>query len=302
MRVALIAPKNSPEERAWLGSFFPFPVEEYRPRKIYDVVLFWNLSPEIERIRMRSDALLCAIGIEPEWLWPHNYNPDLIQHLDFYSSYKTFADERFRGTFHPFVYFAAPEADIRLSFQQAMTAERTHDFIQFARHDPNIRRQIGEVLKNTKSVLAGPLFDNPVGNKVSLQQSCRFEFITENVINDWYMTEKVPESLMAGCVPIYYGCTRAAEVVDPDLFVDMNRFGPFDGDQGIRKVIDYCLRPGVYEEYAGRIRERAEEILVKNFSLEHTVVEPIARFLAPFNAEGFTARKKGFGRAWGGRR
>lgn len=302
MRAALIAPKNKPEERAWLGSYFSFPLEEYRAHRTYDVVLFWNLSPEIRRIASRSTTLLCGIGVEPEWLWPHNYDPELIQHLHYYSAYRCFADEGFRGTFHPFVYFAAGAATIRRSFAEALLNERTHDFILFARHDPNIRGLIGACLKNRKAILVGPLFDYPVKDKLTLQRSCRFELITENVINDWYMTEKLPEALMAGCVPVYLGCTRVAEKVDQDLFIDLSRFGPPDTPVTVNAALDYCLLPGVYERYAEAIRRAGADYLEDRFSVENTVVRPVEEFLAPYRSSGFRARRNVFRFGMGRRR
>ena len=297
MRVALIAPKNTLDEQTWLGSFFSFSVEEYHPRQKYDAVIFWNLTPEIKRIRSRFNTLLCGIGVEPEWLWPYNYDPDLIQHLSFYSAYKNFADDCFCGTFHPFVYFAANAEKIHQSFTEALQKDRPYDFIQFARHDPNIRELIGECLKDRNAILAGPLFDNPVTDKLALQRNCRFELITENVINDWYMTEKLPEALMAGCVPVYLGCACVSKKVDPDLFVDLNRFGSPESPETVNAALDYCLAPGVYECFFENIRRAGADYIVERFSLENTVVRPIEEFLAPFFTDDFKARRSCFMKA-----
>ena len=294
MRVALLAPKNTPQERAWLASHFPFTVEDYRRWQLYDAVIFWNLTPEAARIKSRADTLVCGVGVEPPQLWGHNYDPDLLRHCDYYSSYRNFADERFRGLYRRFVYFADSAERIRSVFRAAVEAKRSRDFVVFARHDPNIRRRIGEVLQGQQAVLAGPLFGRLVADKAAVQQSCRFEFITENAITDWYLTEKLPQSLMAGCVPVYYGCRRAADVLDPDLFIDMHAFGHPEEPAVLEAVVRHCLAPGTYETYFERIRRTGEQVLTEKFSLEKTVVDPIAGFIRQRLAEGVRPRRNGF--------
>ena len=294
MRIALIAPKNTVRERAWLASFFPFAVEEYRRTRIYDAVIFWNLTPEVVRIKARANTRVCAVGVEPEWLWPHNYDSDLLQHCDFYCSYGNFADGRFKGVFRPFVYFADSEERIRAVFRKAIAAERPMDFALFARHDPNIRKRIGEALRNRNAVLAGPLFNCPVVDKVAVQQRARFEFITENSINDWYLTEKLPQSLMAGCVPVYYGCTRAGEVLDPGLFIDLSSFGNPEEPAVLDAAVRHCLTPGTYERHFERIRQVGEEMLVQKFSLEKTLVQPVADFIGQATSGEFRLKRKWF--------
>lgn len=294
MRIALIAPKNTPQERAWLASYFPFGVEEYRRWRLYDAVIFWNLTDEVARIKSRANTLVCAVGVEPEWLWPRNYNPDFLRHCDFYSSYRNFADDRFQGAFHPFVYFADPAEKIRRVFRAAIAAERPNDFVVFARHDPNIRRRIGEALGGQKAVLVGRLFGHHVADKAAVQQSCRYEFITENVINDWYMTEKLPQSLMAGCVPVYYGCRRAGDVLDSSFFIDMHAFGNPEDPGVLDAVVRHCLAPGTYEAYFDQIRRTGEQVLTEKYSLEKTVVGPIAEFIQRQAANGFRPRRRRF--------
>jgi hypothetical protein len=294
VKIGFIAPKNSPQERAWLASFFPFPVEEYQRGRLYDAVIFWNLTPEAARIKAVANTLVCAVGVEPDWLWPANYDPELLRHCDYYSAYRNFADARFKGVFRRFVYFADSEERIRSIFRQAIQTERLHDFVLFARHDPNIRRRIGEALRGQKAVLAGPLFNQPVADKAALQRTCRFEFITENAINDWYMSEKLPQSIVAGCVPVYHGCTRAGERVDPSLFIDLRAFGDPEAPSTLDAVVRHCLAGGTYERYFGRIQQVGERYLTESFSLEKNLVQPLADFIHHAVSMGFHPRRRWF--------
>lgn len=292
MRVAVLGHKNTDSELQWLASFLPFPVEVYQARNIYDLVLCWNVSPEVIRIKRRADTLICGFGVEPDHLWPQNYDPELLQHLDLYCSYRNFADSRFRGQFAPFTYFADGAKQIRQAYSHSAVSEREHDFVIFARHDPNIRRDIGSSLSGRNALLLGPLFGRPLADKHELQQRCKFEFITENTVNDWYMTEKLPQSLVSGCVPIYYGCRDAPLKVDKHLFVDPWQFGDLRHAEVRRDVIEYCLSPGVYEQYTQRIRAVGEDYLVEKFSVERTFVDPIVGFLRDRGLMDFRATKR----------
>lgn len=296
MRIALIAPKNTTKECAWLTSFFSFPIEEYQRQQIYDAVLFWNLTPEIIRIKQQANTRVLAVCVEPEWLWPHNYDTSLLKLCDFYCAYHNFADQRFQGVFHRFVYFADSVEQIQAVFRKAIVQERPNDFVLFARHDPNIRNKISEALKGRNAVLAGQLFNHPVADKAAVQQCCRFEFITENSINDWYLTEKLPQSIMAGCVPVYYGCRRAHEVLDPELFIDLHAFGNPEDTAVLGAAIQHCLTPGIYERYFDRIREVGEAVLFDKFSLEKTLVEPVSDFLKQTAVDGLLKKKNWFWR------
>lgn len=292
MRVALIAPKNTQQERSWLGSFFPFPVEEYRRGRIYDAVIFWNFTREVEHIRASANTLICGFGVEPAL--SENYDASLLQYCDFYCAYENFADRRFTGVFHPFVYFADPAEKIRTTFRSAVASERDVTSVLFARHDPNVRLKIATIIREQGGLAIGPLFGCESPDKIPLQRRCRYEWITENRITDWYLSEKLPQSLMAACVPVYYGCRRVREKVDPGLFVDLSEFGDPEKIETIRRAAYFCNRPDVYETYRQRIQTVGEEYLVENFSLEKTVADPLSAFITTRIKNGFHVRKKNF--------
>jgi hypothetical protein len=212
--------------------------------------------------------------------------------------YRNFAGPGFRGEFATFHFFADREDSLRTRFRAHIDAPRTHDFILFARHDPNHRRAIAERLAAHDALLLGPLFGNTVGDKLEEQRHCRFEWITENEINGYYFSEKVPQALAAGCVPVYFGCTSARDHVEPDLYVDVHEFGDPADPAVIDRVIEHCLSPGVYEKMHAAIRARAEALLISRFSIESALVRPVAERIERWSAEGFRARREPWWRRW----
>lgn len=63
------------------------------------------------------------------------------------------------------------------------------------------------------------------GSKLDLLPHYRFTIAYENCLNDCgYITEKLFDGLLAGCVPVYLGNHRIERLVPPDAFVDARRF------------------------------------------------------------------------------
>ena len=53
----------------------------------------------------------------------------------------------------------------------------------------------------------------------------RFAICFENTVFPGYLTEKLFDCLLAGCIPIYWGDPAVAELIPPACFVDYRRFG-----------------------------------------------------------------------------
>lgn len=67
-----------------------------------------------------------------------------------------------------------------------------------------------------------------VDNKYNLL--CRYEFALcfENCIYPGYITEKIFDCFMAGCIPVYYGAPDIERFIPENLFIDMRSFKNFD--------------------------------------------------------------------------
>ncbi len=43
--------------------------------------------------------------------------------------------------------------------------------------------------------------------------------------NEGYVTEKLVDAMLAGCIPLYWGDHRVSEDFNPDSFIDLTPFG-----------------------------------------------------------------------------
>jgi hypothetical protein len=292
LRVGLIAVKNGPDEQRGLLSYLNnADCEPYRRGRRYDLVWFLNVTPELRFIKQHTDAKAFVVAMEPEFMYPLNYDADLLSLADVYMGYRNFAAPSFRGVFDPFVFPLYPQEMIRREFDRSLEADRDHDFCIFATHDPNIRKALGRAAGRYRSILAGPLFDNRVSDKLAIQRCCRYELITENDLNDYYCSEKPGQALVAGCIPVYWGCTRIKEILPASVLVDVNDFCRADGTPDIARLLEYCLSDGVYEAHCNALRKTMPDLLVEKHSLERCLIEPVQRYIDELTHTGWRARK-----------
>ena len=297
LRLGLIAPKNSAAEVRWLlGYLRHVHGEPYHRGGAYDLVWFLNVTEELRFLRANTDTKAFVVGMEPRYRYPLNYESGLLCLADVYSGYRNFAGITFRGRYEPFTFAVYPRAMMRAEMPVSMASARDLDFCIFATHDPNIRQQIAASIARYPSIAAGPLFGQRVEQKLLLQRRSRYEFITENDINDYYFSEKLGESLVAGCVPIYYGCTAIKAHVPASLFIDMHDFLGPDSLPDIGRVIEHCLKPGVYARYRTAIERDAMDMLVGRFSLEGCLIEPVQRYIDELRAQCWSAERRSW--AW----
>ncbi len=53
----------------------------------------------------------------------------------------------------------------------------------------------------------------------------RFAICFENTVFPGYLTEKLFDCLLAGCIPIYWGDPAVSEQIPPACYIDYRRFG-----------------------------------------------------------------------------
>jgi len=285
LRVGLLLTKVPDEHvQSLFLPYFQVPVELYQRGGSYDVIFCYNLHPEMELIRKHTDAKIFAIAAESPKFWPNNFDPRLVNACDWHLGYAPLGGVGFQGEFREYVYPCVLRADLEKRFDASLSYHRRYTFCMFARHDPNIRRQIAEIVPAQESFLGGPLFGNPVPDKWTVQSQAKFEFITENEINDVYVSEKLGQALTAGCVPIYLGSPRAAHIFPRELFIRLDEFG------SIQDVVDFCQAPGTYERYFDAIRRDAKELLEQHHTWEGNIFDPFHQYVRTLAASGFRSR------------
>ncbi len=291
LRLGLIAPKNTPAEQQWLLSFLrDVQGEPYRRGRRYDLVWFLNVSPELRWIKANTDTRTFVTALEPKFMYPLNYDPDLLALTDRYLDYRNFASAAFCGQYEQLIFPAYSKKDAREVVAASADSVRDMDFCIFARHDPNIRRALADAAEAYRSIRAGPLFGNTVDSKQDIQRHCRYELITENDINPYYCSEKLGHALAAGCVPVYWGASDIKARLPADLYIDMRDFPGAEGVPDVKRVLEYCMTPGIYEKHARVLREKALSVLVDQLSCEACICDPVQRYIDELGATGWRSR------------
>ncbi len=127
------------------------------------------------------------------------------------------------------------------------------------RHTTFVRRNFCKLLAQYKRVdCPGNSLNNMPGivglnhptalqEKLDFTASCKFSIAFEHASDEHYFTEKLPDALYAGAVPIYWGCPRAAEYYNPAAFINCHDYKSFD--DVVQRVIEVDNNPRLYEEY-----------------------------------------------------
>jgi hypothetical protein len=105
----------------------------------------------------------------------------------------------------------------------------------------------GKVMNNT---------GGPVPDKEPFIRGYRFHLALENSIAGGYITEKIYDAFMGGCVPIYWGTRRVSEYFNPRAFLFVPEVSP---EQGLDRISAAVADP------AGSYRMVEEPIFADGF-------------------------------------
>jgi hypothetical protein len=96
----------------------------------------------------------------------------------------------------------------------------------------------------------------------------KFSICYENMSNQMgYITEKIFDSFIAGCVPVYLGANNITDYVSKECFIDRRDFGSDQEMYDFLRSIDRVT----YQGYITAIREFLKSPKAKLFSKEHFV-------------------------------
>ncbi len=152
---------------------------------------------------------------------------------------------------------------------------------------PRRRGLLGKLEKNLWRHLLKPMGRKPfpsyrgkVEHKHQVLLTTRFSFCYENMQGlPGYITEKIFDSFLAGCVPVYWGASNITDLIPADCFVDRRRF------KDTREVYDYLksLSEKEYLTYQQNIGNFLRSSMAQSFSFEafaNTVSDTILQDLA----------------------
>lgn len=97
-----------------------------------------------------------------------------------------------------------------------------------------------------------------VGNKWNAMAPYYYNLAIENYAgNDWYVSEKLWDALLAWCLPIYYGGSAADKLLPPGSFLRL----PSEDEKGLAYIQEVTATPDAWHEALDAIAEARQIIL-----------------------------------------
>ena len=134
-----------------------------------------------------------------------------------------------------------------------------------AHHDNwNMRTPIYEALKDEINILCAGKWNNNTDilwneyndNKIKLLNNCKFTICAENEDTPYYVTEKLFEAFLGGCIPIYAGAHSQPEpdIINFDSVLLWERGNKDNNEAVINKVRELNRDKKVYTEFLSRTK------------------------------------------------
>ena len=73
-------------------------------------------------------------------------------------------------------------------------------------------------------------------SKTEFQRKCKFTLCFESTLHHGFVTEKLTDAFFADTIPVYYGSSAAADIFNPDAFINVADYASFD--EAIAKIIE----------------------------------------------------------------
>lgn len=123
-------------------------------------------------------------------------------------------------------------------------------------------------------------FRGSVLRKKPVLSQYQFAICYENVENiPGYITEKIFDCFLAGCVPVYWGANNVADHIPSNCFIDKSKFTSYEGLFNYLRLMD----DDTYQDYIHNIHAFIHSEKVHAFTTEqfsHTVLNAITKDVA----------------------
>ena len=139
-----------------------------------------------------------------------------------------------------------------------------------------IKRRINRLRSQLFSYQPFPSFKGPITNKDSVLLNTKFSYCYENVKDlPNYITEKIFDSLMAGCVPIYWGANNVTSYIPKECFIDRRDFKSMEALHDFLNGID-ALKYQSYQDAISSFLQSPQMQLFDADSYVDTIVRKIS--------------------------
>lgn len=125
-------------------------------------------------------------------------------------------------------------------------------------------KELKKELKNIQFFKSTPGQDKLTEN-FEINQLFRFCLVMENSTTEGYISEKILNAFLGGCIPIYFGTEEVFDVFNPNAFIFYNISNPTDALERISYLEN---NKTAYEEVMETPIFRNEETYKKYFTLD----------------------------------
>ncbi len=139
-----------------------------------------------------------------------------------------------------------------------------------------IKRRINRLRSQLLSYQPFPSFKGPIASKDTVLLNAKFSYCYENVKDlPNYITEKIFDSMMAGCVPIYWGASNVTNFIPKECFIDRRDFDSMEVLHAFLKGID-ASQYQLYQDAIAQFLQGPQMQLFDADSYVDTIVRKIS--------------------------
>ena len=142
-----------------------------------------------------------------------------------------------------------------------------------------LARALSRLKTRALGIAPFPSFQGEIADKYSVLRQARFSYCFENSCDiPNYITEKMLDSLVAGCVPVYWGANNVQDHVPANCFIDRRHFAD---TAAVHRYL-LAMNDASYLDYQQNIRAFLTSESARKFSSDRivqTIVERICQDL-----------------------
>lgn len=154
-----------------------------------------------------------------------------------------------RIVFFPLFLFESYYQDFWSLYKATRPYKEHENFCCFAVSNSTceIRNRVFMQLSQYKHVISFGRFWNNIGYHIPIDEhqvsnikkfNCKFMLCFENTSKPYYLTEKLQNAWVSGCIPIYWGCTKVTEWLNPKAFLYLEDTTNEAVDRLIKRIIE----------------------------------------------------------------
>ena len=147
-----------------------------------------------------------------------------------------------------------------------------------------IKRRINRLRSQLFDYQPFPSFKGSIANKDTVLLNSKFSYCYENVKDlPNYITEKIFDSMMAGCVPVYWGANNIEKYIPKECFIDRRNFKSMEALHDFLKGVD-ALKYQTYQDAISYFLKSPQMQLFDADSYIDTIIRKINTNLKMFRA------------------